>query len=173
MFVLKFFFRLLKVMNSETSPASLAAAFALGALLGVLPLATLQAVLVLCVILFFRVNLTATLATLLLARATAPLYREQLHDIGYALLENPAREEFWRTLTNHSVLSFANLGHTVTLGATLVGFLAVLPLWALGFYVVRGYRNHLESRIVNSGPFRYLRGLKIVTLYRTFSRAFG
>ena len=173
MFLLRFVFRLLKVMNSETAPRSVGAAFALGAMLGLFPLGTLQAWVTIAVVLFLRVNITATIATFLVVRAAAPLYRDALHGLGTSLLENESLEGLWRSLTNHPATSLMDLGHTVTLGGTLTGLVLFVPVWMLGSLAVRAYRHKLEDRIVNSGPVRYLRSLKIVSLYRTLTSPFG
>ena len=61
MVVLRFLVKALKLLNSETAAASIAASVALGMFLGLVPLLTLQALLVLAVVLFLRVNLMAAI----------------------------------------------------------------------------------------------------------------
>lgn len=173
MFLVRTLFKLFKVMNSETAAESLAAALALGTFLGFVPLASAQAVLVLLVVLFLRVNVTLTLVTALgtgiLARALEPSF----HGLGVALLERDGLRGLWTTVEGNALLGATRLTNSVVLGGTVLGLVALPVAGALGLAFVRLYRDRVEGWVLRSRLVGFLRGLRIVQLYRSLTQPFG
>ena len=173
LFVLRSVFKLFKVMNSETAAESLAAALALGTFLGFVPLFSLQGVVVVLAVLFLRVNVTLALATMLATTLLAGVLEPTLHGIGIALLEREGWIGLWTAVDGSAVLSAMRLTNSVTLGGTLVGAAALVPVGLAGLAFVRFYRDRVEGWILRSRLFTFLKSLRIYSLYRTLTSPFA
>ncbi len=173
MFLARFLFKLVNVMNSETSPRSLAAAFGLGIFIGLVPLATLQAALCIAIVLFLRVNISLALGATIFARLVSGGFADSFHQLGMELLEREDLYDFWSTVTNHAVLSYASLNNSVALGRTVVALVLLVPAWLTGFLLVRFYRNRVEDWLMQSRLVTFLKSLRIYSLYRTVTSPFG
>ncbi|MHC5037274.1 MAG: TIGR03546 family protein [Planctomycetota bacterium] len=166
MIVLKFLFKLIKVMNSETSTRALALAFTLGMFLGLVPWLTLQWGAVLLLVLFFRVNLTSTLVTFLIFRLIAIPLQGPLDAAGCALLQHESLTGLWTFLYNTPVLDALRSNHAVVLGATCLALLLLAPVFFLSRFVVGRYRKHVLKWILRSRVVTFFKGLRIYQLYR-------
>ena len=173
MFLLRTLFKLFKVMNSETAAESLAAALALGAFLGFVPLASLQGVLVLLVVLFLRVNVTLALVTMAVTTLLAGALETTLHGLGVALLEREGLRGLWSAVDANALLGATRLTNSVVLGGTLVGLAALPVVGLLGLAFVRLYRDRVEGWVLRSRALTFLRGLRIVQLYRSVTQPLG
>ena len=173
MFVLKLLVKLVKVLNSETSAASLAAAVTLGMVLGLVPLFTLQAALAVLVLLFFRVNIAAALLGFGLFKLGALALGGLFHSIGASLLENPSLFGFWTSMVNAPVLSLCALNHSVTLGATLAALALAAPLFLAAKALINLYRERFNEWFAQLGIVTALRGSKLYRLYEWLDSPFG
>lgn len=173
MLLLRLLFKAIRVLGSETSASSLAAAFALGLFTGLVPWISLQAALVLACVLLLRVNLTAWLVSTLLGKLLAAALVGPLDALGARLLEDEGLRSLWTSLTHDPVLGFLSVGDSVALGGTLVGLASLVPAFLLGRLAVRAYRSHVEGRLAASPLGRALGGLRVVSLYQKLTRPFA
>lgn len=174
MLLLRFLFKLVNVMNSETSARSLAAAVGLGFFLGLVPLLSLQGGVVLAIVLFLRVNLSLALASTLFGKLLlGPLLENTFHELGVSLLEREDLYDTWSSLANHSLLSYALLNNSVALGSTVVALAALVPVWFVGSLLVGFYRSRIEQRLMQSKVVTTFKSLKIYNLYRTVTSPFN
>ena len=145
MLVLRLLVKAIKLLNSETAAGSLATAVACGLVLGLVPLLTLQALLVVAGVLFLRVNLTLTLVSMGVWKLVALGLRGPLDGIGVALLETEGLTGVWAALYQ-SPLAMLDTHHATTLGATLAAVALVLPVWGCTLLGVRAYRRRMSER---------------------------
>lgn len=158
MIVLRWFLKFLKLLNSETSENALALAFTVGMALALMPLLSLQGLLALAALLFFRVNITAALLTFAIFKLTRLALFEAIDRLGVALLENESLVNLWAWLSHAPVLSLMNLNHSTTLGGTLTAVLLAAPVFFITRGLVRLYRERFE---------RWWSGLAIATALRS------
>lgn len=166
MFVLRMLVKLVKLINSETSSASLAAAFAIGMFLGLVPLLTLQAALAILVVMFFRVNITVALFSFAVFKLAAMAGANSFHAMGASLLERPGLAGLWTWLYNNPLLSLCGTNHSITLGATIVATLLFVPLFFMMRLLVDRYRDRVSDRISKLGVVNAVRGTKIYKLFQ-------
>jgi uncharacterized protein (TIGR03546 family) len=164
MIVLKLLFKFVRLLNSETSATALALAFALGAFLGFVPFLTLQAWIVLLVVLFFRVNLTAALFTWGACKLASIPMKGALDGLGMSLLEGGAFKGLWTFLYN-SPLYLCGTHHSTTLGGTVVGLALLLPAFFASKAVVNLYRGRFNEWWSQFGLANALRATKLYRLY--------
>ena len=93
----------LKLLRAGQDPRQIAGGFALGSILGLSPMLTLQGVLICLVILILNVNISAALLALTLCSLGAYLLDPFFHWLGYILLVNvDALHGLWTWLYNAS-----------------------------------------------------------------------
>lgn len=173
MAVLKLLFNLVKVLNSETSAVSIAAAFALGMALGFIPILCLQWALLVLVLLFFRVNLTVALASFGLFKLAAIGLNGPLDSVGTSMLETEGLKSLWTALTNNPVLWLCRLNNSVVLGSTVAAKGLALPVFFLFWFLVDRYRRNFEEWVAKSRFAAWFTGLRVVHLYRRFVSPLG
>jgi uncharacterized protein (TIGR03546 family) len=170
---LKFLVKFVKVLNSETSAGSLAAAIVLGMVLGLVPFLTLQALLALLVVLFFRVNIAAALLGFALFKLASLPLGSFFHAVGSGLLEKESLFGFWTWMYNAPLLSLMNTNHSVTLGATLVAFFLAPLLFLLSKLLINQYRERFNEWFAQLGIVTAFRGSKLYQLYQWIDSPFG
>ncbi len=172
MFLLKYVFKVVRLLNSEVSAGAMAAAAAMGVMLGFFPVVGLQWWVVLFAGLFFRINLTmmffsASCFKLLLLALGGVFDR-----LGCILLESAALRGGWIRVLHAPLLAWCDLDNSVSLAGTLIGVLSAVPVFVVVFVAVRFYRYRLEDAVSRWRLITFLKGLKIYKLYRRFSSPF-
>lgn len=173
MIALKLLVKFVKVLNSETSSASLAAAVVLGLFLGFVPILTLQGILAVLVVLFFRVNIAAAFLGFAVFKLSGLALAPAFHALGAALLEAPGLFGFWSWAVHAPLLSLCNLNHSVTLGGTLAAFVLAAPVFFVVRALVNQYRDRFNEWFVGLGFVTAFRGSKLYRLYLWIDSPFG
>src|SRR5262245_14186651 len=142
MLVLRTLVGLAKLFNSETSSRSIALAFAIGMALGLVPLFSLQALVLVAILLFFRVHGSAALLTFGIFKLASIPLAGLFDSIGVGLIEMPALAGLWPWLANAPVLWMLGTDHATTVGATLSAALLFVPL----FLAIRAFVDLYRAR---------------------------
>lgn len=169
MLLLKLLQQLVRALNSEGTPGQVAAGFALGASLGLTPLANLHNLAIFAVITLANVSFPGAMlgwaACVPLGFALDPVFDA----IGRRLLlETPALTPLWIAVYNTPVLSLANLNNSVVLGSVLVWVVAAFPLFFVVRLGVARYRVHVYERLARTRVFKAVAASKLYNLYRLF-----
>lgn len=165
MFWLKALKNLLGVLQSSDSPYQVAFGAAMGALLGLTPPSTLQAILFFIILMATKSNLgAATLATPLFAAlglALDPL----AHRLGYALLtQTPALEPFWTRAYNAPLVPFTRFYNTVVLGDLVIALALFVPVVFLARAGVLYYRANYQAKVDQWKIMKYLKLTQVADL---------
>ncbi len=160
--------KLIGALNSDGTPAQVGAGIAVGAIFGLTPILNLHNLLALSLVLLFRVSLPAVtlgwLVTIPLGFALDPVFDA----FGQAVLDLPALESLWRTVTNTPILALTNLNNSVVLGSLLVWILAVGPLYVVARRGVGLYRRTIYARFQRTKMYKAVRASKVYNMYRLF-----
>lgn len=165
--------RILKVLNSETSPAQIAAAVLLALFMGLSPLSAPHNLLLLLLVLVVRVNLSLFLVSFALFSGIAWLLDPLAHSLGRALLEAGALEGLWTAMYNSGFWRFIGFNNTVLLGQVVIALLLAVPVYIGVTFLVRNYRDRLRDRIQNSRLMLTLKsskwGSKVYAIYSSLN----
>ena len=137
---LRLFKDLIASLHGGSDPRHLAAGFALGAALGLIPKGNLFAVGFL--LLFFALRLNKGMALMSATFFTPIGYAvdAQAHRIGLALLKAPALSGLWTVLYDLPILPLTRFNNTVVLGNFVLGLALFVPLY-LGFLRFAAWYN--------------------------------
>ncbi|MFZ5517413.1 MAG: TIGR03546 family protein [Candidatus Zhuqueibacterota bacterium] len=164
--------KFIKAFRSGESPGQIAAGFALGFFIGLIPFWSLQGLVLFFLLILLNINLAAGTVAILLAGMCAYLLDPLFHSIGHFVLTLPALHRIWESLYNMPVAPLTRFNNTVVMGSFIGGLALFLPLfWGMKKFVVV-YRTRLEERVKKWKIVQVIKGSKLVQLYEKI-RDFG
>jgi uncharacterized protein (TIGR03546 family) len=152
-------------LHGGSDPRHLAAGFALGAALGLIPKGNLFAVVFL--LLFFALRLNKGLALLSAVFFTPLGYAVDglAHRIGLALLKAPALSGVWTALYDLPIVPLTRFNNTVVLGNLVLGLVLFFPLYFFFLRFVAWYNATWAARVEQ---LKIVQALKGMAWYRTY-----
>jgi len=153
-------------LHGGGDPRHLAAGFALGAALGLIPKGNLFAVAFF--LLFFALRLNKGMALLAAAFFTPIGYAVDgaAHAIGLALLQAPALRGLWTALYDLPVLPLTRFNNTVVLGNLVLGLALFVPLYFFFLRFVTWYKTNLAARVERLKVVQWVKGLGLFHMYQ-------
>jgi len=161
--------KLLKILNSETAPGQISAAFGLALIMGLTPLWSPHNLLVLLLVLILRVNLSAFILAWLVFSGLAYLVDPLFHALGYACLTLAGLESFWTTLYNMPLVRLTGFNNSIVLGSLLVSLVLFVPLYLLSNFVIRRYRRHILAWVQKTRLAQIIKSTRIFSAYQAVS----
>lgn len=138
---------LLLALHGGGEPRHLAAGFALGAALGLVPKGNLFAAVFF--LLFFLFNVDKGMALLSAAVFTGAGYAADgpAHALGLALLKAEALKGLWTALYDLPIVPLTRFNNTVVLGNLLIGLALYAPLYFGFLRGLKWYDANLRARV--------------------------
>ncbi|MFB6347229.1 MAG: TIGR03546 family protein [bacterium] len=164
-FLFRQLFKLIYLLNSETGTRSIAAGCACGLVLGFSPVVSLQGLLVVAVVLFFRVQIGAAMLSSGLFKFVALLMTGVFHWIGDSVLSVRILEPVYTLLYNLPLIPYTRFYNTVVMGAGVVSLILVVPVYLITCRLVDQYRGDVLRRLKTS---RYWSLWKSTSLYKWY-----
>lgn len=155
----------IKGLTTETEPPQIAAAVALGFLIGLLPKATLTAQLLLILVMALRVNFPMALLTIFATVMVNPVLDRITDPLGYALLSAPALAPLWTKLYNMPVLPWTGFNNTVLLGGLIFGLVMFAPVYLCARKGAAVYNARFKERAMNSKIVKSLKSSWLLDWY--------
>ena len=160
---------LLKILNSESSPAQVATAAIFGLMAGFLPILHPVSLLLVFLVCLLRVNAGAFLFCWSLSALLGTLLSPVFHEIGKAVLTAPILNGPFTALYGTSAFRVARFHHTVVMGGFLCSLLFAAPFWFLVRGGVARYRKGLLSWVKKTRLGQILLASRVYAAYRKFS----
>ncbi len=166
MFWLKIIKDFIKILREGQTPAQIAGGFALGSLLGLSPMLTLQGILIWLILLILNVNLASALLSITLFSLFAFLLDPLFHWLGYLLLvQIDGLREFWTSLYNAPIAPLTRFNNTVVLGSLVFAILSFFPVYVGMKRFVVAYRKNVGSRMEKWKLYQTLKKSALVQWY--------
>jgi len=167
-FWIKFVRDFLKILREGQTPGQIAGGFALGSILGLSPMFTLQGLLIWLVLLVLDVNLSAALLAITLFSLFAYIVDPVFHWLGFQILVNvDALKPAWTWMYNAPIAPLTRFNNTVVMGSLVVALALFLPLFLAMKRFVVAYRTHIHSRVEK---WKLYQALNRSTLARWYQR---
>ena len=115
----------------DATPRQLAAGFALGMLIGLIPKGNMIAISLMTLFCALRINLAAGTAAIALFAWVGMFLDPISHRVGHYLLTQQALEPYWASLYGIKFMPWTDFNNTVVLGSTLIGLALLLPAYGL------------------------------------------
>jgi uncharacterized protein (TIGR03546 family) len=166
MFWLKIIKDFIKILREGQTPAQIAGGFALGSVLGLSPMLTLQGILIWLILLILNVNLASALLSITLFSLFAFLLDPLFHWLGYLLLvQIDGLRELWTSLYNAPIAPLTRFNNTVVLGSLVFAILSFIPVYIGMKRFVVAYRANVGSRIEKWKVYKTLKKSALVQWY--------
>ncbi len=168
MLLLKLLQQLVKALNSEGTPLQVAAGIALGAALGLTPIANVHNVVIGLLAMVVNVSLAGFTLGWTLFVPLGFLLDPLFDRIGSALLAAPALQDLWTGLYNAPLVPYTSFNNSVVLGSLVVWALAFLPVLFLSRWLLTKYRANVYARLERTRVFSAIRASKAYDVWRWF-----
>jgi uncharacterized protein (TIGR03546 family) len=167
MFYLKFFRDFVNILRAGQTPAQVAGGFALGSILGLSPMLTLQGALIWLILLVLDVNFSAAGVAMTFFSLFAFLLDPLFHWLGFQLLVNVgALKGLWTWLYNAPVAPLTRFNNTVVMGSFVTALVLFVPVYVGMKQFVVAYRTHIHSRLEKWKVYQILDRSKMLQWYR-------
>jgi uncharacterized protein (TIGR03546 family) len=161
---------LFKTLHSDGSPSQLALGIALGAALGLTPIANAHNLLVVLLLAVLNVSFAAGMLAWAVFVPIGFMFDPIFDRVGRMLLvDTPALRPLWTTWDNVPGLALTNFNNTIVLGSVVVWLLLFVPLYFAARYGVVRYRATIGDRIVKSKYFKLRQASQVYNVYRWFN----
>lgn len=160
---------LVAALHGGSDPRNLAAGFALGAALGLVPKGNLFSAIFL--LLFFVLRVDKGMA-LLSAAAFTPLgyaIDGPAHRLGLALLQAPALRGLWTTLYDLPIVPLTRFNNSVVLGNLVIGLALFAPLYFAALRLVAAYNASLAPVVEGLYIVKAVKGMRWYQTYRKWT----
>ena len=165
--------KIFAALNANRRPGEVAAAFACGMLLGILPAGNLLWVGLFVVFFFFKMHLATMLLTIAFFKVWIGLTDPLLDRLGLVILEQPALRPFFTSVMNTPVLPFLRIDNSLVTGGLAAGIVLWVPFFFLGLLIVRIYRTTLRDKIGSSRLARFFEKTPILKKLTAAARKAG
>jgi uncharacterized protein (TIGR03546 family) len=166
-FILKQFFGFLKLLNSDTGTNQIASGIACGLILGFAPAFSLQTLLVVILLLFFRIQIGA--ATIfafffsLIAWALDPV----AHVLGMAVLELSALQGLFTEMYNMPIIPLTRFNNSIVMGSAVISIALFPVVFFLSRVMVEKYRATFVAKFKDT---KFFKALQTTTLYKFYAK---
>ena len=167
--ILKLLQSLVKELHSDGTPAQIAFGAALGAALGLTPIANVHNVVIVALLLVLNVSFGAGMLAWGLFVPLGFILDPLFDRVGRALLlETPALTPLWTAWFNAPLVPYTNFNNTVVLGSVVIWLVLFAPIFALSHVAVVQYRRRYVERVRRSRLYQAVTASKIYNVYTWF-----
>jgi uncharacterized protein (TIGR03546 family) len=171
--ILKQIFSLLKVLNSDTGENQIAAGLACGLILGFAPAFSLQTVIVIIMLFFFRIQVAAAFASAFFFAFIAFLLDPFFDSIGKSVLEMHGLKELFTAMYNMPIIPFTKFYNSIVMGAMVVSF-ALFPLmFILTKKLVIKYRLTVVAKLEKTKFWKAVKATSFYKWYAKYDQLYG
>lgn len=171
--LLKQLFNFLKLLNSDTGTNQLAVGLSLGLILGFAPILSIQALAVLMLVFFFRVQLGAAFLSAFFFKFVAYLFDQPAHFLGKAILENDSLRPLFVTMYNMPLVPMTRFNNSIVMGSMVVSIL-LLPFAFIGFKIaILKYRATVVARFKGTKAWKAFAATKFYNWYCKYDELYG
>jgi len=161
---------LVVALQGGDEPRHLAAGFALGATLGLVPKGNLLSVLFLVLFFFLRVDKGLAFLSAVLFIPLGYVWDGLAHRIGYALLLAEPLKPLWTWLYNAPVLPWTKFNNSVVLGNLVMGLALYPPLYWGFMRFILFYRARWRDKVNQLPVVKAVKGLYWFKIYSDWTK---
>jgi len=167
---LKLLQSLVKELHSDGTPMQIALGAALGAALGLTPIANVHNAIVLALLLVLNVSFGAGMLAWAVFVPLGFILDPLFDRIGHALLmETPALTPMWTSWFNAPLVPYTNFNNTVVLGSVVGWLVLFVPIALVVRFLVVRYRATYGERVRRSKFYKAVTASQAYNVYRWFT----
>jgi uncharacterized protein (TIGR03546 family) len=165
---IKFAAKIVSALNGEVSPRQIAAGFALGAWIGLIPVGLLPTILFFLA-LVVNVNLPLLAVGTAIFKILGFAFDPLANKVGFGLLVKAGGlKGLWTALYNMPLVPYTRFNNTIVMGSFALGLVLLIPLYFLARIGVERYRTSLRPTFLNSAFMKAITASKFYNYYQTY-----
>ncbi len=172
-YLLKQIFQLIKLLNSEKGTNQIALGIALGFVLGMTPVFSLQTVLVFLFLLFFRIQLGAAFVAAFFFKFMAFLLDPVFHSVGHAVLSIDGLQGIYTQLYNMPVVPWTRFYNTIVMGSGVLSLALTPVIFFASLWFVKKYRKNVYERLKETKFFKAVKATGFYKWYIKYDEFYG
>lgn len=173
MFLLKQLFGFIKLLNSETGTNQLAAGIAVGFILGMTPVMSLQSLIVFMCLFFFRIQIGAAFISAFFFKFIAFLFDGVFDSVGQMVLETKSLEPLFTTLYNMPIIPFTRFNNSIVMGSGIISFILSPIVFYGAKILVFKYRVIVLERWKGTKVYKAIKATSFYQWYYKYDQYFG
>jgi uncharacterized protein (TIGR03546 family) len=142
--------KLIVALNGNVKKSQLAAGFAWGLLLALVPAGTFFWIVLFLISFLFRHNHASKMLTMVIIKLFAPLIAPPLDLLGWEILHLEALQPMFTQWYNMPFVPFTSFNNTLVAGGLAGGIVLWIPFFLLFMALIPLYRNTIAAKIRNS-----------------------
>ena len=168
--ILRLLQSLIKELHSDGSPLQIALGAALGAALGLTPIANVHNVMIFALLLVLNVSFGAGMLGWAIFVPVGFLLDPVFDRIGHRLLvDTPALTGMWTSWFNAPLVPYTNFNNSVVLGSVIGWIVLFAPIALLVNFLVVRYRATYGERVRRSRFYKAVTASQAYNVYRWFT----
>ena len=171
-FLLKQIFAFLQLLNSETGNNQIAAGIACGLILGFAPAFSLQTILVIFLLFFFRIQIGAATLSAFFFKFVAWILDPVHNRVGMAILESDSLNPLFTKLYNMPIVPLTRFYNSIVMGSAAVSIVLAIPTFILAKILIAKYREHIFFRFKQSKFFKAVSATKFYKWYAKYQELY-
>lgn len=164
-FLLKQIFALINLLNSDKGTNQIAAGIACGLILGFAPVFSLQTLLVIFILFFFRIQIGAATVSAFFFAFVAWILDPVFNRVGMAILEMESLRPLFTTMYNMPLVPLTRFANSIVMGSGAVSIVLALPIFFLARALVEKYREQVVGKFKETKIWKTLKATSFYKWY--------
>jgi uncharacterized protein (TIGR03546 family) len=139
--------KLLVALNGNAKKSQIAAGFAWGLLLGLIPIGNAFWIVLFLISFFFNHNHGAKIFSMALVKACSPFLAPLIDVLGWGFLHIEALQPLFISMYNMPFVPFTKFNNTLVAGGLVSGVVLFIPAFVLFMFLIPLYRNTVAPAI--------------------------
>lgn len=172
-FLLKQIFGFLKLLNSDTGKNQIAAGVACGLILGFAPAFSLQTILVIALLFFFRIQIGAATIFAFFFSFVAWIVDPLSHQLGIAVLEMEPLKPLFTEMYNMPLIPLTRFYNSIVMGSAVISILLAPVVYAGSRILIDKYRETVVARFKQTKFWKAVKATSFYGLYAKYDQLYG
>lgn len=171
--ILKQLFAFVKLLNSDTGTNQLASGLAIGIILGFSPFLSIQVLISLVILLFFRIQIGAAFISSFFFKFVAFLIDPLSDQLGRKILESESFRPTWTFLYDLPIIPLTRFNNSIVMGSGLIAITLTIPAFYFFRYLVIKYREKILANFKETKFWKAVKATAFYKWYATYDSLYG
>lgn len=172
-FLLKQIFSFLKLLNSDTGTNQIASGIACGLILGFAPALSLQTLLVIALLFFFRIQIGAATIFAFFFSLVAWMLDPLSHQIGTAVLEMESLKPLFTEMYNMPIIPLTRFYNSIVMGSAVLSILLSPFVFFASRILIQKYRELILARLQQTKLWKLVKATAFYKFYAKYDELYG
>lgn len=154
--------KLLKALSSNTDPGAIASAFAMGAILGVMPKDNLLWYLIFIFFMFMRIQRGSYVLSIFLFSAITPFLDPYFDKVGYYILTLDSMRDTYIRLLDIPFVAFTKFNNTIVMGSFACGIVMYIPIYIIVRIFIFIWRRKLGNFMRKLSFIQFIKRIPLI-----------